>query len=54
MRYFATFCKVHRHVGEWIDWYNNKRLHGSLKYKSPKMFIELFKNGLGYEYETSA
>ena len=54
VRYFATLGEVHRQVGEWIDWYNQKRLHGSLKYKSPEMFIELFKNGLNYEYEISA
>ena len=25
----------------YINWYNNKRLHGTLGYKSPKKFREL-------------
>lgn len=54
VRFFATLAEVHRQVGEWIEWYNNRRLHGSLKYKSPEMFIEMFKSGLNYEYEISA
>lgn len=54
VRYFADLAEVHRQVGEWVEWYNHKRLHGSLRYKSPEMFIELFKTGLNYEYEVSA
>ncbi len=54
VRFFASLAEVHRQVGEWIEWYNNRRLHGSLKYKSPEMFIEMFKSGLNYEYEISA
>lgn len=54
VRYFGSLSEVHRQVGEWINWYNKKRLHGSLKYKSPEMFIEIFKSGLNYEYEISA
>lgn len=54
VRYFGSLGEVHRQVGEWIEWYNHKRLHGSLKYKSPEMFIELLKTGLSYEYVISA
>jgi hypothetical protein len=36
---------VHRQLGEWIDFYNTRRLHGSLKYNSPKKFISRFMKG---------
>jgi putative transposase len=54
VRYFISMQEVHRQVGEWIEWYNKKRLHGSLNYKSPEMFIEKLKEGLDYEYSLSA
>ena len=54
VRYFISLKEVHRQVREWVDWYNKKRLHGSLKYKSPEMFIENLKKGLNYEYKISA
>ncbi len=54
VRNFSSMKEVHRQVRDWVDWYNKKRLHGSLKYKSPEMFIENFKQGLSYEYAISA
>ena len=36
---------VHNQVRDWIKFYNNRRLHGTLKYNSPKVFIERFKRG---------
>ena len=54
VRYFLSLKEVHRQVRDWVSWYNKKRLHGSLKYKSPEMFIENFKSGLSYEYKISA
>ena len=54
IRYFIFLKEVHRQVREWVNWYNKKRLHGSLKYKSPEMFIEKFETGLNYEYKISA
>jgi len=54
VRYFYSLKEVHRQVGDWIEWYNKRRLHGSLKYKSPEMFIKNYKQGLNYEYKVSA
>lgn len=47
MRCFASLGEVHLEMSDWIQYYNYRRLHGSLKYKSPAMFIEFFKAGLG-------
>ncbi len=54
VRYFLSMKEVHRQVREWLEWYNTRRLHGSLKYNSPEMFISKFKGGLNYEYTVSA
>ncbi len=54
VRYFLSMKEVHRQVREWLDWYNTRRLHGSLKYNSPEMFIKKFKAGLAYDYTVSA
>lgn len=45
VRYFETMKDVHQQVGDWIDFYNNRRLHGSLKYNCPKTFISKFNEG---------
>ncbi len=45
VRYFESMGDVHNQVRDWIDFYNNRRLHGSLKYNSPKTFISKFNNG---------
>lgn len=45
VRYFLSMREVHRQVGEWVIWYNNKRLHSSLNYNSPEAFLSKWKNG---------
>lgn len=54
VRYFLSIQEVHRQIREWIEWYNNRRLHSSLKYNSPEMFISKFKKGLDFDYVVSA
>ena len=54
VRYFKSLKEVHRQVFDWITWYNEKRLHASLKYNSPKMFIEKFNSGNLCEFSFSA
>ena len=54
VRYFLSMKEVHRQVRDWVEWYNTRRLHGSLKYNSPEMFIKKFKAGLDYDYTVSA
>lgn len=54
VRYFKSLKEVHRQVAEWICWYNEKRLHASLKYNSPIMFLEKFNNGNLNEFSFSA
>lgn len=54
VRYFSSLQEVHRQVADWIEWYNTRRLHGSLKYNSPEMFISKFKEGLEFDYVVSA
>lgn len=45
VRYFESMRDVHSQVCDWIEFYNNRRLHGSLKYTSPTMFIKKFNEG---------
>lgn len=45
VKYFNNFKDVYESVMRFIDFYNNRRLHGSLKNRSPKMFIEGLNNG---------
>ena len=45
VHYFKNFKEVYSETLNFIEFYNNRRLHGSLNYKSPKMFIEGVKNG---------
>lgn len=45
VRYFESLKEVYRQVAEWLAWYNDRRLHASLKYNSPKMFLEKFNHG---------
>lgn len=54
VRYFESMKSVHEQVRDWIDFYNNRRLHGSLKYNSPKEFIKKFNNGELKEMKASA
>ncbi len=45
VRYFKTFETVYEAVMKFIEFYNVRRLHGSLGFLSPKMFIEGVNNG---------
>lgn len=54
VRYFENLKDVHQQVYNWITWYNERRLHGKLKYKSPMKFIEIFNKGAIENYKVSA
>mgnify|MGYP000005426474 CR=1 FL=1 len=54
VRYFESMESIHKQVGDWIDFYNNRRLHGSLKYNSPKTLIKKFNEGEMTEMSASA
>jgi len=45
VQYYKTFEEVYGSMIRFIEFYNNRRLHGSLNFKSPKMFIEGLNNG---------
>ena len=45
VQYYKNFEEVYASMIRFIEFYNNRRLHGSLSYKSPKMFIDGLKNG---------
>lgn len=45
VRYFRSHEEVYEAILRFMDFYNNRRLHGSLGYLSPRMFIEGVKNG---------
>jgi putative transposase len=45
VRYFRDFEAVYEAMVSFIEFYNTRRLHGSIGDRSPKMFIEAFKKG---------
>jgi len=45
-KYFFTYADVYSSVTRFIEFYNNRRIHGSIGYKSPKQFLEDHANGL--------
>ena len=45
VRYFRNYEEVYEAMIRFIDFYNNRRLHGSIGNRSPKMFIEGLKSG---------
>lgn len=45
VRYFESFKVVYQGIMEFIEFYNNRRLHGSIGFKSPMMFIKAIKSG---------
>lgn len=45
VRYFRNFEEVYEAMVRFIDFYNNRRLHGSIGNRSPKMFLEGLKAG---------
>lgn len=46
VRYFRNLKNVYEQTEEFVSFYNNTRLHGSLDYKTPKEFNELFDKGM--------
>ena len=45
VQYFKSFEEVYAAMVRFIDFYNNRRLHGSIGNRSPKMFIEGIRSG---------
>lgn len=45
VRYFRSFEEVYAAIFRFMEFYNNRRLHGSIGNRSPRMFIEGIKNG---------
>lgn len=45
VRYFRSFTEVYAAILKFMEFYNNRRLHGSLGYLSPNMYISAVKNG---------
>ena len=39
---FDSFLEVYREVAEYMEYYNTRRRHGSLKYMSPNNFYQAF------------
>lgn len=52
--YLNSMSEVFEKTVNFIDFYNKERLHGSLKYKTPIQFKEMYKDGLKTDYEVSA
>lgn len=48
VRYFHSFAEAYRETHEFIDFYNEERIHGSLGMRTPEEVKELWKGG----YET--
>lgn len=46
VRYFSNFSEVYESVYKFIEFYNNRRLHGSIGNLSPKMYIDQLKSGI--------
>lgn len=45
VRYFRNYEEAYGAIVRFIDFYNNRRLHGSIGNRSPRMFIEGFNKG---------
>ncbi len=45
VQYYRNYEEVYASMVRFIDFYNNRRLHGSLNFKSPKMFIDGVRSG---------
>jgi putative transposase len=43
-RYFKTFEEIYKAVFEYVNFYNNRRLHGSIGFESPNRFVAKYKN----------
>lgn len=54
VRYFKNFADVYEAVYQFVEFYNKRRLHGSIGNLSPMQFVEMFKNGKISNYKVSA
>lgn len=52
--YFNSMSNVFEKISKFIEFYNNRRLHGSLKYNSPAEFKHKYENGEYQNYQVSA
>jgi putative transposase len=41
---FHSFKEAYTSIGYYMDYYNNRRIHGSIKYMAPAKFYEAFMN----------
>lgn len=53
-RYFNTFHDAYEAIVSFVEFYNNRRLHGAIGKLSPMTFIEKFNNGEITGYKISA
>ena len=54
IRYFNTYHDAYAAIVAFVEFYNNRRLHGAIGNLSPMKFIEKFKNGEIKDYKISA
>ena len=53
-KYFESFKEAYEEMQEFIDFYNRKRIHGSLKYMTPQEFYEKYKGKESEEFKVAA
>lgn len=53
-RYFHTYADAYQALVDFVEFYNNRRLHGSIGNRSPKKFLEDYQNGLVAPIKISA
>jgi len=53
-KYFESFQEAYEEMQEFIELYNTKRIHGSLKYMNPQDFYEKHKGQESEEFQISA
>jgi len=54
VQYFRSFAEVYESVFNFVEFYNNRRLHGSIRNLSPMQFIKKYNNGEIKDYRFSA
>jgi putative transposase len=54
VQYFNNFGDVYKSVVDFIEFYNTRRLHGSIGFISPKTFLEKYEKGEITNYRFSA
>lgn len=52
--YFENFQEVYEEIYDFINFYNNKRLHSSLNFNTPKEFYEMNKGKISPEFRVAA